>query len=168
MHRRVLLGAALASLAASIALSFVVSADRPRVQVDAEALLADAQEKSTFLLRLPSELPAGFELVNVIYNRSEVPGDPTFSVDLYYEDSSGTRLHIWQSNHASLGDEDPVRDPRGQSVDLLDSQEWTRLDLEFGNDTLYILSTRYTDGVTLSLDLANDYQSLTRVAESLR
>lgn len=138
------------------------------INVDADALLAQARGAVTFDIAEPKFIPDGFRLINVIWSEPSVTTGATHSsVDLWYQDDIGQVVHLWQTDipPAELGTKDPTL--KG-STTAIDQRDWTTLEqVGFFAARLTVLSSRMPDGTTVSLDGPAALSELAQVAASL-
>jgi hypothetical protein len=92
--------------------------------------------------------------------------ETAYSLDIWYRGEGGRVLHVWQTDHPSLSlsGKDPAAPTAGEPT-TINGRVWifTRAP-DFGS---VILSTRYEDGVTLSVDTNLSEAVLRRVAASI-
>ncbi|CAN5889960.1 hypothetical protein BH23ACT12_BH23ACT12_21030 [soil metagenome] len=119
---------------------------------NAQVALDRASGTFPYEVRLPKDLPAGTKLANAIaHTETYEGGDTVHSVDVWYRLPSGEGLHIWQTNSSKLAEagKDPVRDSVDGSVSIGDTL-WKGADTD--SPGIKSFSTRFTDGVTVSVD----------------
>jgi hypothetical protein len=138
--------------------------------VDTAKLLAQARTESPFELKYPGTVPTGLSLNNVMWSGAdpvEHPGSTDFSVDYWFVDADGARLHVWQTNLKDLGDWDPTQ-ALGGSPEIIAGDTWIYERLSVGKDyTSFQLSRRFPDGVTVTIDYPVDGPMLRNVAAAL-
>jgi hypothetical protein len=148
-------------------------AGSPRFQVvdtnvhlpDPTESLREAVAAAPYRVRFPSPSPDGAKLEHVSWSVEQ--GD-VVPVNVWFVLPEGGKLHIWQTNTS-----DSVEDIEGLSGGervTIAGSAWTLISFTWGDEQMLQLSTRFEDGVTLSIDAPSsrlDAQSLSEVAASL-
>lgn len=132
----------------------------------APAVIDGARSRFPYVLRLPETIPPGASLFHAMAGVDYAPdGTAVHSLDVFYELKSGAKLHIWQTD-GRLSEKDPVNDSRGVPVSGSDGQLWMASATAFQGVVSY--STRYADGITLSVDFPVDALDAQQVLDSIR
>lgn len=109
-------------------------------------------------VRLPASVPSGTKLANAEAGLLAVPGGAVVhSLDVWYRLPGNGALHIRQTD-APTDDQpqDPVHNTAnaaGEPVQIA-GRTWTRVDLQGSSPGASEFSTRFEDGVTISIDFA--------------
>ncbi|MGI8871955.1 MAG: DUF4245 family protein [Candidatus Limnocylindria bacterium] len=137
-------------------------------RVSGDALLPAALAVAPFHVRQPTWLPAGMQLHAVNYNPPATDaGVETFAVDFHYVDDASRTLHVWQTNIPNLAE--MGKDPTAQGSALpVGDLTWHRVFIDDARGPTLVLSARYPDGVTISLDTTLGEDALVRVAAALK
>ncbi|HXF35961.1 MAG TPA: hypothetical protein VNO17_02130 [Actinomycetota bacterium] len=140
---------------------FTLSQPRPQLP-DPSTELAAAEAAAPYDMRLPTSLPAGAALEHVIW---DVDTGGVVVVDVWFSLPGAGRLHIWQTNTSSA-----IQSiPEGEAV-AVGERQWSQVMVDWGGERLLQLSSRFDDGVTVTVDAplnALDAQGLVQVAASL-
>lgn len=141
----------------------------PAAAEDPAAILRVAQENAPYAIRLPTWIPAGYELKRVSFDSDPTaPGRHAFTIDLKYVNAKSEVVHIWQSNATAdrLGSTDPLTIP-GSTVLEIGSQRWVATELaELEGVGRTELAYRDHEGIIMTVD-GPDLPDLIRVVESL-
>lgn len=142
----------------------------PVLSWDLSERLAQAQERASYELRIPSWTPPGLELSVIEWLEDpDAPLGPTVSVDLVYEGRDDSCLHIWLTDIAAAeliaAGKDPVTSYGGAPIAVAGSQ-WIVGVVERPGGSLQTLSGRVGE-ITISIDGRYPVDDLRRVAESL-
>ncbi len=134
-----------------------------RVQLpDPNEELAAAEAAAPYVVKLPTSLPTGAGLEHVIWDK-DVGG--VVVIDVWFSLADGGRLHIWETNTAS-----PIESiPEGEAI-AINERTWSQAPVDWGSEKLLQLSTRFEDGVTVTVDAplsSLDSQELVEVAGSI-
>lgn len=127
-------------------------ADSRRLSVDAPALLVAAAVAVPFDIVRPTELRIGYELENVEWTvPSRISGQTASTLDLWYSDAGGNRIHVWQTDVKAFGDTDPLAGGRALR---LGSVDWRVVDPWLGpqGKQIAVFTARLNDGTTISID----------------
>ncbi|HET9672308.1 MAG TPA: hypothetical protein VFQ40_05610 [Actinomycetota bacterium] len=161
----VLVGLLGAGLGAGIVLSFAVPGvgqpqSNPELP-DPNETLAEAKAAAPYDVKLPASLPAGATIEHVVWDKDE----GVVVVDIWFSLPTAGRLHLWQTNTSS-----PIESiPDGEAV-AIGERTWSRVPVDWGVETLLQFSTRFEDGVTVTVDApirSLDEQGLIDVAASI-
>lgn len=163
-----------AGMAAAAAFAVVIASTRGSEPegptFDTTRLLAQARSESPFELKYPGTVPAGLTLHNVMWggaDQLEYPGSTDFSVDYWFLDADGARLHVWQTNIKDLGIWDPTQSTDGMP-ETIGGDTWVNQRLTLGEGyTSFQLSRRFPDGVLVTIDYYVDGTMLRDVASAL-
>jgi hypothetical protein len=124
--------------------------------------LAKAQAAAPYDVKVPASLPSGTALEHVVWD-SDIGG--VVVVDIWFSLPAGERLHIWQTNTTSSIESIPEGTPTA-----IGGKTWSQVTVDWGGKTLIQLSTRFEDGVTVTIDApldALDGVGLAQVAQSI-
>lgn len=130
--------------------------------------MRDAKSSAPYQLKEPSWLPEGVSLQHV-----QTSEEGAFSAGIWYQNKSGERvLHIWQTNltPAELSDKDPAASGQGQPQSV-DGKVWQAAAAPRGNYALSVLSRRFDDGITVSVDAVDgkvSFDDLRHIVQSIR
>jgi hypothetical protein len=129
---------------------------------DPNKTLVEAEAAAPYDVKLPGSLPPGATLELVVWDK-DVGG--VVVIDAWFSLSAGGRLHMWQTNTTS-----PIESiPEGESL-AIGERTWSQVSVDWGAETLHQLSTRFEDGVTVTVDApatSLDAQTLVDVAASI-
>lgn len=128
--------------------------------------LANAQERYPYEVKKPRYLPRGMNLFNVLQTTPVDEGERAYSIDLFYRDAQDNYIHVWQTDNQTLAaaDKDPSAPGEGESV-VINNMVWQLVNRPDLGAT--ILSVRYNDTITLSVDTNLSEETLRRIAESI-
>lgn len=128
--------------------------------------ISRAVEVFPYKVREPQYLPSGMRRHHAIDTEPHDESETAYSLDIWYRGERGAAVHVWQTDHPSLplSGKDPAAPTAGESTTIND-RVWifTRAP-DFDS---VILSTRYEDGVTLSVDTNLSEAVLRRIAASI-
>lgn len=129
-------------------------------------MFREAQSQAPYDIKTPEYVPAGMTLFNVLYVEPDL-GETAYSVDLWYRADDGRYFHIWQTDNQKLDEsaKNPAGPEAGQA-EHIGNDTWVRTDrVDRG---LIIVSRRYSDSITLSLDGNIGIGELRKVAQSIK
>lgn len=157
-----------------VAASALPAGSSPATTVSRDALvpppaesMAEAKAKAPYKIKEPSWLPEG-----VVMEHAQYSEEGAFSVGMWYRDAAGNRvLHIWQTNMSpeALSAKDPA-DPRRGVPESVGGKTWRREAAPRHGYSLDILSRRFEDGTTVTVDASDaaiNYGQLKKIAESV-
>jgi hypothetical protein len=123
---------------------------------DPNQSLKDAQAAAPYELLLPSVLPSGAELVNADWTNQEGESTPVVGVDVWYQLSDGSYLHVWETNDPALegSGKDPVSPPIVASTSEQDNGTWVLWKSEDPEYPVMSVAARFDVGVTVAVDVA--------------
>lgn len=133
-----------------------------------EEVLDAARQLFPYDILEPAYLPPGMALFNVIFIVPEEEGETAHSIDMWFRGAAGETVHVWQTDHASLAEEE--KDPTAEGAPVtLGGVQWSALILTDGPDggQFLDLAARMEGGITVTVDGNVDPTELFRVAESL-
>ena len=151
-------GALAVFLVTALLVSVVAGGLGPRLEFDAQRLLEQARAASPYDLKLPASLPEGYELENVIWGGAdpkEFSDSTDFFVDIWYSNSHGDVIHVWQSNVVDLGPYDPTADADAVAEFVGDATWMFTAPRADGTDR-YQLARRFAGGIIVTIDSVSE------------
>lgn len=130
-------------------------------------LVDEARSQLTFEMLMPAWLPAGYSLEHIAwFGRDADLSHEASSVDAWYSAPGAPLIHVWQTDNPDLGDKDPVM--VGAQQDLSGRIWSVATDMRtLDSARATMVSTRWPDGTTLSLDGGLPSDVLLRVAGTM-
>jgi hypothetical protein len=111
---------------------------------DPSKTLAEAEVAAPYGVKLPASLPPGAVLQLVVWD-TDVGN--VVVIDVWYSLPAGGRLHVWQTNTTSAIESIPD----GEAL-AIGERTWSQVPVDWGTEKLLQLSTRFEDGVTVTVD----------------
>lgn len=129
--------------------------------------LEDAEASYPYEVKKPGYLPEAMGLHHVLKTTPVDEGESSYSVDLFYRDGRNNYVHVWQTDNKTLaaGDKDPSAPGEGEPT-VINDRVWQFV--HHSDLGANILSTKFNDGVTLSVDTNLGENILRRIAASIR